>query len=155
MKHLKKFESFTDVFLGSSRENEKLLEKWNKHLDYILYDEDGYDLLVGCQESERNGSRVITFQYFESEEKKNVKSPFSHQLSPETGLLIVTIPKNFLTRIKFYWQRCIDFDDPNIEVSNKTLEFSSSSDVAREVVKKLDYVLDAYPDKKPNIQIWF
>lgn len=156
MKHLQKFESFTDIFLGSSKQNEELLKKWNKQLDFILNDEMGQDLLIGCEDQiipswgKYAGDRVINLHYFESEEKKNVRNPFyGRETAPESAVLRVTIPKSSMKRIQFHWSSDVDFDDPNITKEGGIIDFSSSSDLAKEVIRKLEYILDYFPDKKP------
>ena len=159
MKHLKKFESFTDIFLGSSKQNEELLKKWNKQLDFILNDDMGQDLLIGCEDRQSNeGERKINLHYFESEEKMNVRNPFysmgGRETAPESAVLLVTIPKSPLKRINFFWTSDVDFEHSNITKEGGDIEFSSSSDLAKEVIKKLEYILDYFPDKKPFRRIY-
>lgn len=164
MKHLKKFESFKDIFLGSSKENEEILKKWNKELDFILNDDMGQDLLIGCEDqivpswAKHADDRVINLHYFESEDKMNVRNPFyrmgGRETAPESAVLRVAIPKSPLKRIQFYWSSDADFDDPNIINERRAIEFSSSSDLAKEVIRKLEYILDYFPDKKPFRRIY-
>jgi len=159
MKHLQKFESFRDMVLGSSKKNEKQLENWNKQLDFLLYDDNGLECLVGCEERvSDDGTRVINLHYFESEEKMNVRNPFygmgGRETAPESAVLLITIPKGLLKRIDFYWSSDVNFGDPNIEKSSNAISFSSSSNMAKEIVKKLDLILNFFSDKKPERRIY-